>query len=310
MKGGDDTSELRLHPQLSRYHHQMHQTLEELGAQVTSMRRLDFALESLKNFDFIFSIQNSAPFRNSEVLISAAAECFGLAYLGAPPNVRALAEDKYLANLYVQSLGICAPLSRPVSNPESFRMPAPFEGPYIIKPRFGVNSEDMPDSCVQDNWSALERAGLDMLGKGIECLVEQFIAGDNIGAPHIEVAKSEPLSVIMEPRGDGHNILTSSRKQAASEFEGRTDIRDLPAGERVAEYNTRIREDLGPIDYFRTDWRLPDKSATPYFIEINICCNLSKRSGVAFAASNVGIPYNRLVSEIVLDSLRRKPRLR
>lgn len=37
------------------------------------------------------------PFRNSEIFISSVAEYYKIAYLGARPNIRALAEDKHLS---------------------------------------------------------------------------------------------------------------------------------------------------------------------------------------------------------------------
>lgn len=296
-----------LFPALASYHFDLYRTLCDLSFIVTPMADLGAALLRLRDYGYVFSVQNSAPFRNSEVLISAAAECYGIPYLGAPPNVRALAEDKYLANAFARSIGIRTPQSALLQSQEEFDRDPPFPGPFILKSRFGVNSEMLTDDCVQDVWKDLRTPWERLSNAGLATVVETFIPGRNVGAPFVEALGSARTGFLQEAPVGGRNILTRDHKQNVMVFDQRTVFDEGPLAEELRAANASIRREIGPCDYFRTDWRVREGLDEPYFIELNICCSLARRGGVASVCSALGWSYEQTIETIIATSIRREP---
>src|SRR5436309_15077440 len=90
IEGTSDDSEGRKY---SRYHREMLSLLESLGFTVTPARNVKALIDNSTSYDYVFSLLNRAPYRGSEILVSALCEYFKLPYLGARPNIRAVAED-------------------------------------------------------------------------------------------------------------------------------------------------------------------------------------------------------------------------
>ena len=65
-------------------------------------------MEKSNDIDFVISLYNRFPVRNSEIFISSLCEYYHIPYLGATPNIRAIAEDKHIAKglspLHLESL--------------------------------------------------------------------------------------------------------------------------------------------------------------------------------------------------------------
>ena len=81
--------------------------------------------------DYIFSLYNRMPMHNSEVFISAYCEYLCIPYLGASPNIRSLAEDKYLSKLAAMTLGIPTPNGQAYTRRHHTLLPPDFPGPYF-----------------------------------------------------------------------------------------------------------------------------------------------------------------------------------
>src|SRR5437763_12148358 len=96
----------------TRYHEEMFALLEGLGFDVTSSRNVEALLDRPSSYDYVFSLLNRAPYRGSEILVSALCEYFRLPYLGARPHMRAVAEDKYVTKLVAGQLGFDVPAGR------------------------------------------------------------------------------------------------------------------------------------------------------------------------------------------------------
>ena len=99
-----------IHPQYGvqpAYQYEVWETLRtHLGLDVESTSDLDTVPKAFKGRNFVFTLFNVAPFRNSEIYVSARAAAAGIACLGAPANIRAVAEDKWLTKLIARSLGL------------------------------------------------------------------------------------------------------------------------------------------------------------------------------------------------------------
>lgn len=294
------------YPALSKYHFDLYSELKKIGLSVTPTSNIQDAITEIKRYNYIFSIENSAAFRNSEVLISSVAECYKVPYLGAPPNVRALAEDKYLSSIFAHQIGIKTPKSSffPRENPINFE--PPFKGPFIIKPRFGVNSEYLLENCVQDSWSEIVNLMDYFFDLKMEFVVEEFIPGDNYSAPFIEAVDPMLMPVIQDPMVGGFNVLTSFHKQYSG-LKKRNICYDEKITQQLRTGNYFIRKDIGQVDYFRTDWRIHERSKLAYLLEINICCSLAPWSGIAIACKELGWEYSDILETIISNSVRTKP---
>ena len=71
------------------YHHEIFERLQRLGFRVQSTSKPYTIVHAGGAADYVFSLFNRMPIRNSEVFVSAYCEYVGVPYLGAPPNVRA-----------------------------------------------------------------------------------------------------------------------------------------------------------------------------------------------------------------------------
>src|SRR5205085_3789410 len=73
------------------YHFKTYDRLKRLGYRVLSTSKPYAIVHAAGMADYVFSLFNRMPVRNSEVFVSAYCEFLGLPYLGAAPNVRATA---------------------------------------------------------------------------------------------------------------------------------------------------------------------------------------------------------------------------
>ena len=112
----------------AKYHFRIFEVLKELFPQTISSRDPAIMLQKNLHADYIFSLYNRMPFRNSEVFVSAVAEFHSIPYLGARPNIRALAEDKHLAKMMATYAGVVTPKWR-VYNVDSDLQEPEFEPP-------------------------------------------------------------------------------------------------------------------------------------------------------------------------------------
>ncbi|MCW8914721.1 MAG: hypothetical protein OQK24_02575 [Magnetovibrio sp.] len=293
-------------PILKQYHADLYTQLTQQFDRVIPATSLDTAMDYYGEYDFIFSVHNSAPFRNSEVFISAFAESKSVPYLGAPPNIRAIAEDKHLAKIVARYLGVRTPEWYSLNVGEPLPTKLSFGGPYIIKPRYGVNSEAMPDNCVQDTLLDLSEEWEKLNKAGISCIIERFIPGDNYSVPIIEGIPYRNLPIISEA-GDGSlNLHSRTFKQSNSGI-NRVVCQDRQTAETLKRETYKIWNEISPVDYFRADWRKEKYSRDDYFLEFNVCCNLGKKSAMTLAAKTIGLSWAKLIDHLIVTALRRQP---
>ena len=131
----------------AQYHLRVFQVLKKLFPQTRSSRSPEIMLQKNVDVDYIFSLYNRMPFRNSEVFVSAVAEYHKIPYLGASPNIRALAEDKHLAKMMARYAGVDTPAWQ-VYNIGGPLQPPDFNPPYFCKPRFGAASIGITESSA------------------------------------------------------------------------------------------------------------------------------------------------------------------
>ena len=143
------------------YHFRLFEALQSIGYRVASSSGPYAALMAGGNVDFVFSLGNRMQLRNPELLVPAICTYLRLPCLGAPPNIRALAEDKYLSKLAFAALGLPVAPGRAYL-PGGALEPPEFAGPYFVKDRFGAASEGVTEASLQDSWQGAARIIADL----------------------------------------------------------------------------------------------------------------------------------------------------
>ena len=206
-----------------------------LGLDVESRSDLAVLPQAFDGRNYVFTIYNIAPFRNSEVYVSALAAAAGIACLGAPPNVRALIEDKWLTKLTAQALGLPTPPGTVFSPGVPVRAPA-FDGPYIAKPRFGAASMGIDSHSAHADFDVLAARVAALETSTDECLVEQVIGDCDVTVP-ILIGDDGPVALppARQTIDSAYGIFTHCHKRRL--IPGLT--RDFPDNEPVACANRR-----------------------------------------------------------------------
>ena len=284
------------------YHYRVFERLRRLGFRMESSSKPYAIVHAGGAVDYVFSLFNRMAVRNSEVFVSAYCEYLGLRYLGAPPNVRAIAEDKYISKLVAETAGIPIPRGVPYHRGITPRDAAPFPGPYFIKDRFGAASEGLTIENMQPDWKGARAAIEAVWDSGTDALLEEFVDGIDITVPVMGDDAPRILGVY-EPRSDkpGH-ILTHDLK--LNDVLGYRE-RDLHEPWLLADV-TRLWDAVGPIDYFRLDYRFDPATGRRRFLEFNICCYIGEHGPFGYGAARHGISTDELLEHIVAYSLLRQ----
>ena len=275
-----------------------------LGLDVESRSDLGGLPQAFEGRNYVFTIYNIAPFRNSEVYVSALASAAGIACLGSPPNIRALVEDKWLTKLTAQALGIPAPRGAVFGHGNSVRKPA-FDGPYVAKPRFGAASMGIDAHSAHAEFDDLAARVSELAANTDECLVEQVVGDCDITVP-ILVVDEGPVALppARQTIDSDYGIFTHRHKRRLIPGLSRDFPDDEPSLAPIVEDALRIARAVTPYDYLRCDFRYgPEGHA---LLECNIACSIGSEMAFAQSAEKAGVSLEALVEHILVTSLDRQ----
>lgn len=288
------------------YHYGIYASLYKEFEHIISTNRLQDIVETKPDVDYIFSLYNRMPFRNSEVFVSSLAEYYKIPYLGATPNVRAIAEDKQLAKITATCLGIDTP-KWAVCNVGNSIPKIDFKGPYFVKPRFGASSKNIDSTSVCKDLCAIVPKIHEYHAAGIDVIIEEYIEGTSITVPILNnFGCTKILPFIIEESSEPYNIITYKQKRKIQSGLNRTINQDTNLQEQVNEVAKLFFDSVQPLDYTRIDFIIDKSTHKPYFIEFNVCCNLGKHAAINIAATSIGIEYDDLINNIIYSSLFRQ----
>ncbi|GLC81950.1 D-alanine--D-alanine ligase family protein [Lacrimispora brassicae] len=287
------------------YHHKIFQVLKLLFPKAYSSRDPAIMLQSNISADYIFSLYNRMPFRNSEVFVSAVAEYHGISYLGARPNIRALAEDKHLAKMLSTYAEVPTPAWR-IYNIGMEMCPPDFDPPYFCKPRFGAASIGIDENSACSSWATAKEKIAILHNNGMDAILEKQI----IGTYHTSPVLNNFGDFLFLPCIAQHStlrggIVTYGQKRKIESGLTRTIVQDLKLQKQLQDLSRRMYPLLQPLDYTRFDYIVEDGTGIPYFLEFNVCCNLGEHSTISQAAAHIGINYVDLIANITYSSLFR-----
>ena len=78
----------------------------------------------------------------------------------------------------------------------------------------------------------------------------------------------------------------------------------------IASDVRKIWNALGPMDYFRIDYRIDFETGERRILEMNICCHLGKSGSICLAAAEHGYSQADLLKYIIAYSMNRQKNLR
>ena len=199
------------------YYHRIFHTLRELGYRVTTSNQCRALYAQAHEIDLVFSLYNRMAIDNPEVFVAATCEFLHLPMIGAKPNIRALAEDKWMTKNFFRALGLPVAEGAIYNRPEDLAAPPPFPGPYFVKNRFGAASEGISENSIQDNWAGAKRAAETLFARGMAVLVERYAPGVDVTLPVI--GADEPLILdlvrpVFRSRRKNHHGRPETRRPA------------------------------------------------------------------------------------------------
>ena len=284
------------------YYHRIYEALRALGYGVTTSNQCRALYAEAHEIDLVFSLYNRMAIDNPEIFVAATCEFLHLPMIGAKPNIRALAEDKWMTKHFVRSLGLPVSDGAIYARSEDLTPPA-FAGPYFVKNRFGAASEGVSEDSIQDDWQGARKVAEKLFARGMAVLVERYAPGVDVTLPVI--GADDPIILpLVQPRSDrAGEIVTEELK------------RDDPLGYQLfdagagyaafAEDARKLWAAAGPIDYLRLDYRFDEKTGQRVFLEFNICCHIGRSGAICLAAAQRGLTQADLLGHIVEYSLRR-----
>lgn len=289
----------------AQYHYDIYNILKKICPNTTCCHNVSKLLDQTNHYDYVFTLLNRAPYNNSEIFVSALLEYLKIPYLGARPNIRALAEDKHLAKMAAKFVGLETPKWITIDVNESSLSTPSFCGPYFIKPRFGAASAFIDENSIAFTWpQAIERIKL-LQNNGLDIIVEEFIDGIYYSVPfYFDQNNPIYLPAVKEISTLSGNIVTYRQKRKLDSGLSRSVNLDKKLEKELILQSDKFLKVVTPLDYTRIDFIVT--STAIKFIEFNICCNLGKQSSFCISANSVGLSQEDLVTNIFINSLKRQ----
>ena len=253
--------------------------------------------------DYIFQIYNREPVRNPEILVSSLCARTGVPYLGSPPNVRAMAEDKWITKLMAKSMGLAVPEGVVAVAEADLDEPPTFGGPYFVKPRFGANSEGVDEGSICDSWMEVRERAAALLAAGEEALIEALAPGLDVTVPVLGGPLAlHPVANHSELR---EGVQTERQKRFLDPGKRGEPFDDAPLCEQLMETAMAFSKLVQPCDYMRVDFRVaPDRSFQ--LLEFNVTCNLATVMSMNVGAGAAGVSHAAMIEHFLCYSLQRQ----
>lgn len=290
----------------AKYHYDIYSILKSNFTDIVTGTNANFIIENHDKIDYIFTLLNRAPYRNSEVFISSLAEYYKIPYLGARPNIRALAEDKHLAKIMASFCGVSTPLWITADVGEKLQNTQPFIGPYFVKPRYGASSKYIDEESICQTWQDVQDRVTYLHVNDEDAIIEEFVDGIYYSSPVI-FQNGTPcvLPPIREESTLKGNVVTYLQKRKVMDGLSRTVETSPEVIKKIVAASQTIAHYIKPIDYTRIDYIIRPNGELE-FLEFNVCCNLGVQSAFVMSAKSVGMSHSQLVMEILDESFRRQ----
>jgi len=288
------------------YYHRLFNVLRGLGYPVRTASAGHALWAEAGRTDLVFSLLNRVPMENPEIFVASTCSFLNLAYVGAPANVRALAEDKWFSKLALRSAGLPVAEGAVYSREEELETPPSFSGPYFVKNRFGAASEGISAESVQDDWAGAARVARLLMARGMAVLVEQFAPGIDLTLPVLGGRRPIVLGLVRPGSDKAGGIITEDLKR--DDPLGYEMFDPGQAGSGFIADAEALWKAVGPMDYLRLDYRFDPQTGRRTFLEFNLCCHIGRSGAICLAANQWGLDQADVLGHVMEFSLRRQGR--
>jgi D-alanine-D-alanine ligase len=244
-------------------------------------------------------------------------ELLRVPYTGCNPRGLLLAKDKGLSKKLMAYHRIPMPEFAVFRRGQKIRVPTRLTFPMIVKSLTEESSLGISQaSVVEDEQRLSERVGFIHESVGTDALVEQFIDGRELyvgvmGNHRLRVFPVWEMQFTKMP-DDVHRIATERVKWSTKYQEKygiqTAELKDASdgVGERIRHLCKRVYRSLELSGYARIDLRL-DKEGNIYVLEANPNPQIAEDEDFAESAKRAGMPYNKLLQQIITLGLQWRP---
>jgi D-alanine-D-alanine ligase len=286
------------------YHHEIRSILQSRLAHVRAADQYEALLDPQIG-DYVFTLYNRGGFRNSEVLAATLCEYRGVPYLGAPPMIRGLTDDKHFTKVVARSIGLQTPdwvlyrVGGAGVEPPLF----PWER-LVVKPNASSASWGVK-LCA--DWATASDHAESLLAQGHDVVCEAYVDGRDLNVPVVGAVEPWPMMVLDYVNGPADQLRTYEEKRGLASTDGALERVDDPSiVRRITAQTLQMVETIWPFDYGRFEFRYDAHTGALWFIELNLSCNLWSKKSFGRSAELLGISHADLVESILCHSLIRQ----
>lgn len=290
------------------YHHELRRTLEDIGLDIVTEDSFD-GIDRKPEVDFVIPLLNRAGFTHSEMLAPLQLTRHGVPFLGAPPIIRGLTDDKHLTKLVARSHGIATANWQVYRRGGGAAEPPPFaDDRLIVKPNASSASWGIG---LFDEWiDAREHIGW-LHERGHDALVERWTPLIDVAVPVIGGRGSKPW--VLPPMAyrptDPFALRSYEEKRGLVPTDDLDPLEPVDDGELVVRLEAAVQpllSEFWPFDYGRFEFRYDPADGAVSFMEINLSCNLWSQKTISRSARTLNLSHRQVVESIVAHSMGRQ----
>ena len=231
--------------------------------------------------------------------VQAAFDLMGIPYTGSGYLGAGIGMDKIMTKELVRPQGVCTPdwhSYHGATEEDIPRMCAENPVPCVVKTPTGGSTVGV---YIIKEEKDLAPAIKECLQYGSDVLIEQFIEGREF-TNAVLMDRALPCVEIVPKKG-GYDYQNKYQAGATEEIcPGRV---DAALAQKMGEMALTVHRVLGLRTYSRSDFII-DKNDNIYFLEVNTLPGMTPTSLVPQEAAAVGISYEDLCEQIVMDGLK------
>ena len=244
--------------------HQICEALKRLDYDFFSTDDIDYLIVNGQEYDMVWSLYSK---HKSREFVPSLCRLLKLEYIGATPYIRTLTTDKNLSKQLARHMGMDTAEWVIVSGTFGLPEAPPFSGPYFVKPRFGVVTVDIDETCICKTWSSAISKAEQYFADDSDAIIERFVDGTEYGITIVNTVDKNPI--ISAPYDTDNNLCP---------HESLTKMLHYFASQYFLQ--------MQPCDYVYLTFLVDNKSGVPYFLGANDMMSLNLE----------GVPVSSLLS--------------
>ncbi len=281
--------------------------LRRLGYDVDRIghaRQLIARLATGDRWDLVFNIAEGLRGIGREALVPALLEAYDIPYTFSCPLVMALSLHKGMTKRVVRDAGLLTPDFAVVERPEDLCQ-VRFDGPWFVKPVAEGTGKGVTAACVVRDRAALAGRCEELVSRyGQPALVEEYLPGREVTVAVLGTGSAAralgTVEIVLLPQAEAE-VYSYVNKERCEELVEYRLVRaeDDPMVAAAEELVLASWRALGCRDAGRVDVRC-DARGRPQFIEVNPLAGIHpQHSDLPIICNKVGIPYDKLIADIV-----------